>query len=869
MGQTQHFGLQKFGSEGRISDEGHKFSNRDRDTLDSLLYQLYNHDHRLTGSTVLDGPLNPPTATVSTTGGTLAPGTAYWYKISYVDTSGNETVAAPAAIAITDTVLASPPVMALSTADTGGTLAPGTYKYALSYYQNSGGQTTAPNIASISVPTGTSTNTVTITLDSLPAGATGWKIYRKAPGEVYYYLLDTITSGPTYVDDGTQSPDCNKTRPTANSTNTTNSITIAINSNDLPLDNRVASWRIYRSPNGEFGERSLIATQTETTTEGGSDLVTTYTDTGDVAQVGLPLGQSTVPPAIPQLDAGDIFDESGKRLPSALAPLGTHTWSSFLAGTVADSTTYNQIVPPHDMPVERVDVFFQTGPTGVSGSDYVTIRVKDDSLVDEVQEVYTDAAPINEVQNLSNNATGGTFTISFDGQGPTNALDYDAPVLAIKEVQTLYNNATGGNFTISLGGDGPSGNIPYNDNGSTIETELEGFASITAVTVTGAGTAGNPWVITFDDPVGPLAELTTNDAGLTGGTSTVATTTQGRYGIETELEKLSNITDVSVSGGGIASDPWVIEFVDPGGQDVAEITTNDGSLTGGTSTITTAIQGSDGGTFTLSDGTDTTSAIAYDALASTVETRLETDITSITDVTVTGTGTEGDPWVITFVNPGDQDVDQLIGDGTNLSEGASITVSTSTEGRGNTIIDVDCQTATQHFSWQSSTTDSGEQEAEESPATGGSVVSDTLATNDSAAELDAQNEENYWNVGTLDPGDYVARFYVSDYDKTSSFDCEVVDDHLGTPTQMAAISRTPARSVYTPAYEVKFTSTGTEDIFFVTTKTDTGTDRVRVDKYEYEVELPTLYAGQNVTVEVAITGTPTTNGDDVQVNVWY
>jgi len=57
------------------------------------------------------------------------------------------------------------------------------------------------------------------------------------------------------------------------------------------------------------------------------------------------------------------------------------------------------------------------------------------------------------------------------------------------------------------------------------------------------------------------------------------------------------------------------------------------------------------GTLTLSDGVDTTLAIAFDALAATVETRLETDITSITDVSVTGTGTSGDPWIITFLTP--------------------------------------------------------------------------------------------------------------------------------------------------------------------------------------------------------------------------
>lgn len=57
------------------------------------------------------------------------------------------------------------------------------------------------------------------------------------------------------------------------------------------------------------------------------------------------------------------------------------------------------------------------------------------------------------------------------------------------------------------------------------------------------------------------------------------------------------------------------------------------------------------GNFTLSDGTDTTNNIAYDATASTIETRLETDIAAITDVVVTGGGTQSNPWKIEFVDP--------------------------------------------------------------------------------------------------------------------------------------------------------------------------------------------------------------------------
>ena len=58
-----------------------------------------------------------------------------------------------------------------------------------------------------------------------------------------------------------------------------------------------------------------------------------------------------------------------------------------------------------------------------------------------------------------------------------------------------------------------------------------------------------------------------------------------------------------------------------------------------------------GGTFTLSDGTDTTSAIAFNASATDVENTIEADIAAITDVRVTGAGTAGNPWIIEFVDP--------------------------------------------------------------------------------------------------------------------------------------------------------------------------------------------------------------------------
>ena len=766
MASTNYFGLEKFGSEGRLSDNNYKFTKRDRETIDSLLWTLFNHDHRATGVDSMPSPQHRAVTTVSTTGGTFSAGQTLYYKIAFSDAAGNETEASPAASVSTPDPIQPPPVQAISSVTTGGSLNAGVYRYALSYYQNTGGETRAPNIASIVVPVGTATNVITLGLATPPADADGWRVYRKAPNETEFWYHTSIVKGGTpptsWSDTGSISSDCTKARPLTNTTNGQSSITIAIDSLDLPLDSRVVNWRVYRSGTaGVFGSSTLLATVVETTTESGSELISSITDTGGSTFSGTPLSASVVPPSLPQLDAADVFASFSGRLPSEFAPAGVQSHSTFCAGTLAVKT-YNQFVPTVDLPVERIDVFLQTAGTGVDVTNYVTIRVSDDAVQNEIQALYTNASTSNEVQAIYNSATGGTFTLS-DGVDTTLAINYDASA-------------------------------------STIATRLQ-----------------------------------------------------------TDIVSINTVT---VSGIGIISDPWVIEFVDPGATNVPTLIAGDGLLTGGTSTVTVLSNGSNGGTFTLSDGTDTTLAIAFNASAATIKTRLETDITSIVTVTVTGTGTENDPWLIEFVNPGSQDVDMLGVSDTSLNGTGYI--SEYRKGYGVTVIDVDMTSTAQSFAWVSSTTDFGEQEAEEAPATGGVSVADAFATNDFAMELDTLAETNTWNVGVLDAGVYVARFFAADSDGTATYQVRVADG-----VAVVASMNVSDGSTYIPAKELTFTSTGIEDWNFVIEKTDAGAGVVRIDRYQYQVSLPTLHAGSTVTVEAVVTGTPSTNGNDAAVSVWY
>ena len=82
MAKTGNFGLEKFGSEGRISDHGYKFSLHDREIMDRLLYQLFLHDHRAVRLNVIPGPGNAlPILTLESQGGAIPSSADLYYQL--------------------------------------------------------------------------------------------------------------------------------------------------------------------------------------------------------------------------------------------------------------------------------------------------------------------------------------------------------------------------------------------------------------------------------------------------------------------------------------------------------------------------------------------------------------------------------------------------------------------------------------------------------------------------------------------------------------------------------------------------------------------------------------------------------------------
>jgi len=321
MTSTPNFHLKKLGQGEHMSDEGYKFSDADRDTIDRLLALGATHHHTgASPSSYADG-LGAPTLTAHVAGGSIPAGVRVFYKVALVDPNGFESVAGPESYVDMPAAIAIPAAPALELDDAGGTLLPGNYYYVLSAYDPLNTQETPGGQAAyFPVPSG-ATNAIILHFPSPPSGATGYNIFRQKPGGSRPVYLDsvTITDGATpdnYVDDGSVTEDGNRRVPTVNSTRSQNSIDVDLPGAVSPLADGW-TWRVYRTYAANSYLNSLLRWVVDETSEGSGVITTTTTDIGGGTVVGAPKDTATNP-ASP--DKVDLATETTGVLPAAQIP---------------------------------------------------------------------------------------------------------------------------------------------------------------------------------------------------------------------------------------------------------------------------------------------------------------------------------------------------------------------------------------------------------------------------------------------------------------------------------------------------------------------------------------------------------------------
>lgn len=260
---TAHYGFRKIRAGEPFSKDSYKFTVADRDLQDLLLFLAAEGHHHTGESSEAMAPEDGPTAMVQTSGGSLPAGNRYFYVYTIIDPNGFESVASPEVFVDMPPAVASPAAPALRFDDTGGTLPPGNYYYALTAYTGFDNlETETGAVRYISVPYSTQTNKVTLTLPSLPAGADGFNVYRRTPSGIGLLHVAKIEGEQaTFVDGGALVEDCDRFAPTKSTATSRNSARIKL-PDDFTLPAGYA-WRIYRGRDSGIFTNGVLATITD------------------------------------------------------------------------------------------------------------------------------------------------------------------------------------------------------------------------------------------------------------------------------------------------------------------------------------------------------------------------------------------------------------------------------------------------------------------------------------------------------------------------------------------------------------------------------------------------------------------------------
>jgi len=329
------------------------------------------------------------------------------------------------------------------------------------------------------------------------------------------------------------------------------------------------------------------------------------------------------------------------------------------------------------------------------------------------------AAAVNSLQDANGNALFTPLTVTgsgtaadpwiLSGQSVANltgtsaaltggTLSLGAPTPGTVPV---FVDASAGTFTMTLtnpaGATGTTAALAWNSTASQVAAALAALTTTggaplaTGLTVTGSGTANDPWIVAGE----AMVSLTANGSALAGAALTLQPLTQASIPLSTSASggtftltvtntlgtsattvpldwnstanevalALNGLTDaagnslvsgLTVTGVGTPGNPWIVSGA------TCQYVFNNAGLTGGTGSVGTPTSASvqlvspvaTGGTFTLSlqtapsGTTQTTGSLAWNATASQLAAALNA-LPGVSGVTVTGTGTTASPWIIT------------------------------------------------------------------------------------------------------------------------------------------------------------------------------------------------------------------------------
>lgn len=335
--KTLHLLLEYLGRGDRLQDNDYAFGVLNMDRLDLAAYLGASGHHHNGQSPTTVTPVIGPTLQLDDSAGVLPAGTRIFYRYALRDDRGFETAASPESFIQTPAAITDPSAPVASVQNTGGQLMPGAYSYALSAYQVANTlETQAPNVQSVLLPAGHTTYVVTLLLPTLPAGAQGFNVYRRNPGNNAFHYIGSVdmqvaTPPTTFVDDGT-AVESERGLPQRNTTNAQNSVIVSIGG-ATPVVPPGYTWVLYRTLTSGQYSTALVHSVVEETSEGSGIITPTYTDLGLQTTSGAPSDSVFSLPNPERVKLTDAEEVQGVLPPANQVFM--HVVEFFYEGTVA------------------------------------------------------------------------------------------------------------------------------------------------------------------------------------------------------------------------------------------------------------------------------------------------------------------------------------------------------------------------------------------------------------------------------------------------------------------------------------------------------------------------------------------------------
>ncbi len=132
----------------------------------------------------------------------------------------------------------------------------------------------------------------------------------------------------------------------------------------------------------------------------------------------------------------------------------------------------------------------------VASAETGTVAVSGGTLAEAITAVSLSGVTLDGTDKTATDTTNSWTAEDATGTGAGWHLTIAATDFTSDDVQEVYTDGVDGTFTLTYSGQTTAA-INEDDSAATVETRIEALSNVTAATVTGAGTSGNPWVIRF------------------------------------------------------------------------------------------------------------------------------------------------------------------------------------------------------------------------------------------------------------------------------------------------------------------------------------------------------------------------------------